>query len=499
MVLRGTTEILNFAAELIREGSLTDHAIIPRNAFAATLAAMLKMQEAGNATQSVNQLFDDLRGFSRRDSISENGDKPAIDNKLQERLAHYFLEWVRVFSANKAPEAAFVPYITYLQKEGILNGEDVSSAFYRTAITCSVDLDSSRLGSGGSFYGTDALAKLIVLIVKNYGDKTGTSSVSRTVYYFNKIITILSYSLVQRQLEMGDSFDQRPWTRLYTSMLSELQSIEHSLPETYIGCLKTIANDLGLTQPTYAPRFAFGWLSIVSHRFFMPKLLRAAQPDTWTDFHRCLMWLLRFLAPVLKSSDMGTSSRSLFRATVRLLLLLLHDFPDFLAEYYHTLSTAIPPNCVQLRNIVLAGFPVEEGPLPDHYIRLEQLIPAMQRFPNVRSDYASALQSGNVRGAIDQYVRTGSPASQAIVSELKNRIAVKTMTSDGAVITWNHTLLHATVFYLGTSCVARTYSATYSTGGQVEYNPQAKEVSLLMELAAAFDGEGKRFCPQVAG
>jgi CCR4-NOT transcription complex subunit 1 len=483
-------ELLDFVANLVRECSLSNHAMVPRDGFASSLAALLKAQELGNANESVDSLLEDLRGprpapvETITEPNHEIAGKSQIDAQLQERLAHYFLEWVREYSTSKNPESSFVGYITYLQKEGILSGEDVSSAFYRTAINCAVDLDSGKLDDTGRFYGTDSLAKLIVLIIKNYGDKSGTSSVTRTVYYFNKIITIMSYSLVQRQLD--ESFTQRPWSRFFTSLLSELQTIEHSLPETYYGCLKSFANNLGITQPTYAPRFAFGWLSIISHRFFMAKLL-SGQEEGWTDYHRCLMWLLRFMAPFFKT-DMAPSSRSMYHATIRVLLVLMHDFPDFLVEYYHTLATAIPPHCVQLRNIVLSAFPSTEGPLPDYYKPLDQLIGEMQRFPKVRLDYTGALSSGGIRAAIDQHVRTNSPPLPAIVGELKNRIAIKSMGADGnMVITWNHTLLHAAVYYLGTTAISRR--ATQA--GIAEFDSKAPEVAILASLAFALDAEGE--------
>ncbi|KAK4684746.1 CCR4-NOT transcription complex subunit 1, partial [Tremellales sp. Uapishka_1] len=488
-------EILDFVAQLIRETALSDRPSVPRNGFAASLAAFVKAAGLSRSTSSVDSLLEELRVSSSQEmsvqasSASSEDIKPVIDTKLQERLTHYFLEWVRVFSTSQSPETSFVPYVTFLQKEGILNGEDISSAFYRTSINCAVDLDAGKVSDTPLFYGTDSLAKLIVLIVKNYGDKSGTANVPRTVYYFNKIITIMSYSLVQRQLEMGESFDQRPWARFYTSMLSELSSIELSLPETYIGCLKSFANVLGITQPTYAPRFAFGWLSIISHRLFMPKLLQAPREDGWADYHRCIMWLLRFLSPFLKSSEMAPSSRSIFKGTLRILLVIMHDFPEFLVEFYHTLTTAIPVHCVQLRNIILSAFPHSEAPLPDYYKRLDQLIPEMQRFPTVRSDYIGALSNGNVKAAIDQFVRTGVPAQAAIVAELKNRIAVKSIVDGAPVITWNHTLLHATVFYLGTSCVARKAAQT----GMAEFDHKAPEVAIVTNLVFSLDAEGQYY------
>jgi CCR4-NOT transcription complex subunit 1 len=377
---------------------------------------------------------------------------------------------------------SFGPYIIYLQREGILKGEDVSSAFYRTAINCAVDHD---VKSGGHD-GVDSLAKLILLIVKNHGEKTGESRGNRvpnTVYYYNKILTIMSYSLVQRHLE--ETFDQRPWTRFYSSMLAELATIEVNYKETYIGCLRSFANVLGITQPTYAPRFAFGWLSIISHRLFMPKLLQGDGSVGYADYHRCLMWLLRFLSPFL-SGEMSASSRSIYKGTLRVLIVLLHDFPEFLVEFYHTLSTAIPPHCVQLRNVVLSAFPRDE-PLLDYYKGLSHFVPDMQRIPTVRSDYISVLASGNIKLAIDEHVLTRMPPAHNIVGELKNRIAVKSMGQDGPRVTYNHTLLHATVFYLGTTAIARHANEH----GRAEFDPSAPEVALLTELAFALDPEGE--------
>ncbi|RSH85805.1 uncharacterized protein EHS24_003985 [Apiotrichum porosum] len=478
------SDLVDFVAHLIRECSLdATNAFINRNAFTLCIAALLKAHEMGQSTTDADQLLEDLRGDAR------DGKQTPIDPKTHERLQHYFFEWVRLFTENpNSPEVSFVPYITWLQNDNILGGEDVSTAFYTTAIKSAVECDTKS--ESGQWFGTDSLAKLIILIVKNYGDKSGPGSVTRTVYYFNKIVTIMSYSLVRAQLNTEEPFDQRPWSRFFTSMLAEISSIETSLPETAIGCLKSIANVLGIVQPTYAPRFAFGWISIVSHRLFMSKLLGAPRQEGWADYHRCVMWLLRFVSPFIGTSapEMTPASRSLYRATLRILLVLMHDFPGFLVEYYHTLSTAIPAQCVQLRNIVLAAFPAADAPLPDWYKRLDELIPDMQSFPRVRQDHVSALSSGNVKQAIDQYVHTGSPNGNVIVNELKNRIAVQKVLPDGTSTTvWNTTLLHATVFYLGTSAIHRHYMSS----GVAEFDPKDPAVPLLVSLAYSFDAEGQ--------
>ena len=482
-------EMMDFVSDLIRACSLAEDGGVSRTGFAACLAALLDAHEKSRSTQTVDSLLVDLRGPRQSsdqislEPINDASKSSDIDPELKERLAQFYLEWVRMYSKTK-PETAFVPYVTFLQKEEILRGDDVSSAFYRTAIDTAVDLDTAKLDVDPSFYGTDALANLIVLIIKHCGDKNTAVGIEKQIYYFNKILTIASYTLIQRHAD--ENFSQRPWTRFFSSILSELNKFKAVLPETYTGCLKSFANVLGFIQPSYAPKFAFGWLSILSHRLFMPALLGMPREDGWADYNRALMWLLRFLEHFFQG-EMTHPSRGIYQATIRLLLVILHDFPEFLDEFYHPLTTAIPHNCLQLRNIVLSAFPDSIKPLPDIYKRLDALVPEMQHFPTVRADYIEALSAGGVRAAIDQHVRTGVPALNAIVVELKNRIAVKTMVNGEPRVNWNRTLLHAAVFYLGTTCVARVARQR----GMAEFDAKAPEVAILTELMRALDSDGE--------
>ena len=47
----------------------------------------------------------------------------------------------------------------------------------------------------------------------------------------------------------------------------------------------------------------------------------------------------------------------LYKGTLRVLLVLLHDFPEFLCDYHFTFCDVIPSSCIQMRNIILSSFP----------------------------------------------------------------------------------------------------------------------------------------------
>lgn len=64
---------------------------------------------------------------------------------------------------------------------------------------------------------------------------------------------------------------------------------------------------------------------------------------------------------------MSTAASSwLFQGTLRVLLVLLHDFPEFLCDYHYGFCDVIPPNCIQLRNLILSAFP-RNMRLPDPF------------------------------------------------------------------------------------------------------------------------------------
>ena len=56
----------------------------------------------------------------------------------------------------------------------------------------------------------------------------------------------------------------------------------------------------------------------------------------------------------------------LHQGTLRVLLVLLHDFPEFLCDYHYGFCDVIPPNCIQLRNLILSAFP-RNMRLPDPF------------------------------------------------------------------------------------------------------------------------------------
>jgi len=115
-----------------------------------------------------------------------------------------------------------------------------------------------------------------------------------------------------------------------------------------------------------------------------------------------------FLEPHLRKTELTDAMRHLYKGTLRVLLVLLHDFPSFLAGYHLSFCNVIPENCVQLRNLVLSAFP-RGMVLPDPFtpnLKID-LLPEISKSPAVLSNVAGPLTA--IRDDLDNYLKNRQP------------------------------------------------------------------------------------------
>jgi len=65
-------------------------------------------------------------------------------------------------------------------------------------------------------------------------------------------------------------------------------------------------------------------------------------------YAQLLIDLFKFLAPFLRNAELAKPVTLLYKGTLRVLLVLLHDFPEFLCDYHYGFCDVIPPNCIQV-------------------------------------------------------------------------------------------------------------------------------------------------------
>lgn len=404
---------------------------------------------------SAQEFLDELQGGHLKSKAD------ITNGALREQLAYCFAEWVRLFQHSPDSEKSFIDFVTQLQTQGILKGEEISSMFFRVCTEVSVDSYIKQKAIGGSlatgiFSPIDAFSKLVVLMIKYHADPTGANNEQAKVHYLTKILSIVVLVLAQSHEELGPHFQQKPFFRLFSSLLHDLHLIESNLQSAYFQTLLAISNTLNTLQPSFFPGFTFSWMSLISHRLFMPKLLLANNREGWSAFHRLFASLLRFLAPFLRSAELRDTSRSLYKGTLRILLVLLHDFPEFLCDYHHSLCDIVPTSCIQLRNLILSAFPRDRR-LPDPFtpnLKID-LLPEINQAPTIMSDYTSAIPA-EFKAALDAYMQNRTPQSTlpGLQEVLMNPSARDIDISKGET-KYNVPLINALVLYVGITSIER--------------------------------------------
>lgn len=192
------------------------------------------------------------------------------------------------------------------------------------------------------------------------------------------------------------------------------------------------------------------------------------------------------MAPFLRRGELGETTRALYLGTQRIILVLLHDFPDFLSQAFFALCDAIPPQCIQLHNLILSAFPVTSSlRLPDPLqpgLKIE-LLPEVQKSPQVLTDYTVALSTAELRAPLDKFLQTRTPAT--LPTTLKERL-VATNRADATDPKYNIPLINSLVMYLGVVALNQTKAST----GAVTFDSKSTSTVVLQQLMAEMDPEG---------
>jgi CCR4-NOT transcription complex subunit 1 len=368
-------------------------------------------------------------------------------------------EWSKL-QANNAPAAEQNAFVMSFRQRGLLRGEESSSRFFR--VLCQLAVDAHTQGKDATpFAGADAFARLVVVLLQMQDPKNMQTQVN----LLNGVLSVFVRVLFGQAESSGTLFDSRPYHRILVHWLEELGPSEAAPEGLSLHLLGAFGNALVMLHPGRVPSFAFAWLELVAHPRFMPKLLCSKGQKGWPLFERLLVDFLGFLAPFLRACDLTEPIGTLYRATMRILLVLLHDFPEFLCGYHVALCDVIPPVCVQMRNLILSAYP-RTLRLPDPLaknIKID-LLPEMSNTPRILLNFATIIPAP-VKAAIESFITSGRPAS--LPTDLGSRLVVAAgatgqAAATGGSSTYNIPLVNAVVLFVAAQAIALGRSTSTS-------------------------------------
>ncbi|KAM2315113.1 hypothetical protein ACFX1S_028052 [Malus domestica] len=381
---------------------------------------------------------------------------------FREQVSMLFAEWYRICELPGANDAAYTHFILQLHQNGLLKGDDMTDRFFHVLTELSVahclssemtipgTLQTPQQVPNFSFLAIDIYAKLVFLILKG----------SNKLFLLSKILAVIVRFIQKDAEEKKGSFNPRPYFRLIVNWLLDLGSLDPVIDGANFQILTAFANAFHALQPLQVPTFSFAWLELVSHRSFMPKMLAGNGQKGWPYIQCLLVHLFQFMEPFLRNAELGVPVHFLYKGTLRVLLVLLHDFPEFLCDYHFTFCDVIPPSCIQMRNIILSAFP-RNMRLPDPStpnLKID-LLAEISQSPRILSEVDAALKAKQMKADVDEYLKTRQQGS-SFLTELKQKLLLLPSEAASAGTRYNVPLINSLVLYVGMQAIQQLQART---------------------------------------
>ncbi|KAH8666309.1 CCR4-Not complex component, Not1-domain-containing protein [Xylariales sp. PMI_506] len=408
----------------------------------------------------------------------------------QDQFEYVFDEWVRLNGNYNAPEKAITSFAKQMVLKGVVTTKEDYMLFTRCALDMSVVIYEQVVHTGGAasdaFAGVDALVKLISIFARD--NVMGLTDESRgAVAVLDATLAVGTLVLNHHHTTRGEQFNQGVFFRFFSMLLHQADFVfDLAAPGSVLGqdgvevhrreFLMRVAETLQQIGPARFPGFAFAWLELIQHRRFLPDVMNLEGKHGWEPFMKILVLLLRHTSELTKVVDVPDVAKDFIRASIKLVLVVQHDFPDFIAANHVRLCANIPPHATQLRNIILFATPRQESS--------ESLGP----LTNI-SDYdraAAYIQEAGLLQLVDQLLQNG-PSEDAIahLTHAINKNDSGNTVFGNVLISTNTALVSALVLYIGSFAVKRAQqdgglflasSADYSTLLLLvhELNPEAR-------------------------
>ena len=424
----------------------------------------------------------------------------------REQVTALLEQWICVWNESPGSEKAYAQYLALLQQHGVPKSDLSTERFVRLATNICVEscgelhTDAGGTQKGGpqislSYSVIDAYAKLLILLVKyavpDANASAATNGASQRLELLKRVLSTLTRAMIADYDATAGTgaFDQRPYFRLLLNLLQDLNVPDPVLDSSNACVLAAFATAFHALQPAVAPGFAFSWLELISHRMFMPNLLLAKGQKGWILMHRLLINLFVFLEPYLRQVQLSDAARLLYKGTLRVLLVLLHDFPEFLSDYHFSFCDVIPSSCIQLRNLFLSAFP-RSMRLPDPFtpnLKVD-LLPEINQPPRILSNCTAALHVSGLREQLDEYLQTRHPIS--FLLDLPRKLKIQSMTQDHHMKSYNVSLINSLVVHVGATAIVQLHA---KSGAAQQPAAHSTPMDVFQHLMNNLDSEGRYF------
>ncbi|TVY75660.1 General negative regulator of transcription subunit [Lachnellula suecica] len=481
---------LSFLSSLLDDILLVERPSALYADFAKSLEVAWQWIEEDPSLEAGQQLKQKLTNANLPRSISRSIEDRGADDIVsrdQDQMVYVFDEWVHLCLNPNATEKAAPQFISQMYKKQLINKRDDMCLFLRLSIDVSVEYYEHHLQINGSVndaYGSvDSLAKLISMLVKareREVDSEGAVQLDRPEY-LNSILSLAVLVLNHHHVMRGESFNQKVFLRLFSTLLCEINTFDNEwTDQEQQQSLLRFAEAFLKLQPSNFPGFMFAWLALVSHRNFMPLLLGLPDHAGWGHFANLMERLMFYTGEILKPLHLDPVAKEIYRGVLKFVVVLQHDFPEFVAANHSRLIAHLPSHCVQLQNLILEAKPSPYLKAPDPLqpgLKIDR-INEVRESPDNMNDVETPLRQSGLLDILEQALQSGP--SEDAVAHIAHAVQRQNgrQTGPGFVpINVDRKLVDSLVVYTGMHAI--TKAAQSGSPTFVQASPDAALLSML--------------------
>lgn len=373
-----------------------------------------------------------------------------------------------------------------------MNNDGDAMAFFRTCIDESVIAfnEHARRPNANiaeAYTHIDAFAKLIIMLVKYNSEQNGavkTDKTKKLAAYLYFIVLMLNW----HHDTQGDNFSQRAFFRLFSSLICEYEANGLSRTPDHNSMMLAFADVLLAVQPACYPRFAFAWLTLISNRMILGGLLDMADEAGWNKYKVLVRTMLVYATNEFKGERLTRITVDLHRGVMTILLILHHDFPDFICDNHQYFCDAIPHFCPQLRNVILSAMPRASQAWPDPTsvgLKVERLEES-RKPPVLAIDLPSEVSRLGVKNMIDAACKQSDKDINAGCEGICEVLMRPRAEGSGYLYQPIHTDVEAMSMVV-------LYIATEALSSVGRFESSSQHVKLLEKMAKSLHPEGRYY------
>lgn len=479
--------IVKFAASLLLNvfGSESAKPIALRSEFACTIDALSKYvpgdseehKASGAARDELFTLLHELK------SPAFASDSESVNAYVQ--MGYVFSEWVKLLGHGEDITNLQDLFINGLFQNGILTEPAKFELFFKAATEISTTAFATEheirtRTQRENYLAVDCLAFLIVRILARFSK----SNADDAIEYLKNILSIVLLVMANEHEVSKATWNERAYFKFFSSLfcswcdtlILDGDATKHLDARFY----NTVGETLYSIQPIIYPGFTFAWISLISHRMFLPRLFELPQEQGYGIAVKLLTALLKFQNIYSKDEAVNHDVINvIYKAINRLFTALAHDEPEFLVACHYQLVAAVPPSYVQLKNFILSATPSNVTPVNPFSDKIDvDVLENASESPAVFYAPLEDLSKVGLKKPVENFLRIPAPALlRSIYAGTKLNHPKELPEFGFDTVNFNTKLINALVLHIGQSAAEDRVPASTTP-----FNAKLSHASLIVDL-----------------